>query len=200
MECKPIFDFLKEVRMPSIKTPCSVEDMRQYEREVLLCLLYDMKACLTECLMKTPSFDIDFIKDDLRRSRVLWEEEGRIIDEINPKVLQQWEERPEKRIPDLMLLYINEAERFVNKDYLPPVSDTAVEKPADKVSRKKCVEEKSVLTTKEVAERFGLPLNNVKDKQWRDRNGFPYRQFSRGGKVVFYTDEIEEWLECRKAS
>ena len=40
-------------------------------------------------------------------------------------------------------------------------------------------------------------MNNVKDKQWRDRNGFPYSQISKGGKVVFYTDEIEEWLEKR---
>lgn len=58
--------------------------------------------------------------------------------------------------------------------------------------------EKSVLSVKEVAERFGLAMNNVKDKQWRDRNGFPYSQISKGSKVVFYADEVEEWLEKKR--
>ena len=182
METKPIFDFLKEVRMPSIKTPCSAEEIEQYERDVLLGLLYDMKACLTDCLMKSSAIDVEAIKDDLRRSKAAWEE------------------KPETSISGLMMIYIEDAERFVSKDFYYPFNDNAVIKTADQISRKERVEEKSVLTTKEVAERFGLPLNNVKDKQWRDRNGFPYRQFSRGGKVVFYTDEIEEWLECRNAS
>ncbi len=212
MESKPIFDFFKEVRMPSIKTPCSVEEIQQYERDVLLGQLYDMTACLAECLMNNPSFDVKFIIDELRIDRALWKAKeilvgGSIVMEkadrvfaLNPKVRQLWEEKPETSIPDLMLFYISEAERFVNKEYLCSSKDEKVEENTKLVSQNKRVEEKSVLNGKEVAERFGLPYNNVKDKQWRDRNGFPYTQYGKGSKVVFFTDEVAEWVENRKAS
>ena len=212
MECKPIFDFLKEVRMPSIKTPYSAEEIEQYERNVLLVLLYDMKACLTECLMNNPSFDVSFIIDELKIDRAIWKAKethmgGSVVMEkadrvfsFNPKVRQLWKEKPETRIPDLMLFYIDEAERFVNKEYLCSSKDEKVEGNTKQVSQKKRVEEKSVLNGKEVAERFGLPFNNVKDKQWRDRNDFPYTQLGKGGKVVYYADDVMEWVENRKAS
>ena len=212
MESKPIFDFLKEVRMPSIIAPCSAEELDHYERDILITRLYDMKACLTDCLMSNPSFDVSHIKDDLILSGATWRakenmmgwnitsrtKDGTII--LNPEAQQLWKEKPEARIPAIMLNAINDAERFVNKDYLLPVSDTPMEKTTDKGSRKKRVGEKSVLTTKEVAERFGLPMNNVKDKQWRDRNGFPYSQISKGGKVVYYVDDVAEWVESMRVS
>lgn len=208
MGTKPIFDFIREVRKPSIKIPCSAEEIDHYERNVLLCLLYDMKACLTDCLLNNPNFDVSFIREELWLLSASWkaketivggittEKESGVI-AINLQVQQLWAEKPETRIPDLMLSVIEEAERFVNRDYLGSPNDNAVEITARKISRKDCVEEKSVLNGKEVAELFGIPLNNVKDKQWRDRNGFPYSQISRGGKVVFYTDEVKAWLENR---
>ncbi len=50
----------------------------------------------------------------------------------------------------------------------------------------------------EVAHEFGLARNNVKSKQWRDSNNFPYRQFQDGGKVTYYRNEIEEWSRNRE--
>lgn len=196
--------------MPSIVLPCNEEEITKYER-TLVGRLYDMKACLTECLINNPTFDISFIKDELKIDRAIWKakeclsggglikKEGGVVS-VNPKVKQLWKDQPETRIPDIMVGVIEEAERFVNKEYLCFSQDEKIEESSKQVSHKAKAEEKSVLNVSEVVERFGLPYNNVKDKQWRDRNGFPYRQVSKGGKVVFYTDEIEEWLESRKAS
>jgi hypothetical protein len=49
-----------------------------------------------------------------------------------------------------------------------------------------------------VAFEFGLVGNEVKNKQWRDANKFPYRQFKEGGKVTYFRDEIEEWRRRRE--
>ena len=72
-----------------------------------------------------------------------------------------------------------------------PVGVTA--KPDDKPAIKNVFH-----SSDEVAHEFGLARNNVKSKQWRDANNFPYRQFKESGKVTYYRDEIEEWSRNRK--
>ena len=52
----------------------------------------------------------------------------------------------------------------------------------------------------EVCERYHLAKNNVKSRQWRQRNGFPTHQ--DGGaysKVTFHSKEVEEWLNSHKS-
>ena len=88
-----------------------------------------MKACLTDFLLNNPTFDVSFIKEELGLSRALWKAKEKIIGgiimekesgviAINLQVQQLWVEKPETRIPDLMLSVIDDAERFVNRDYL----------------------------------------------------------------------------------
>ena len=50
-------------------------------------------------------------------------------------------------------------------------------------------------TVDEVCAKYKLPKNNVKDRKWREENGFPTHQ--SGGaysKVSFNAAEVEEWL------
>jgi hypothetical protein len=49
----------------------------------------------------------------------------------------------------------------------------------------------------EVCKEFRLPKNNIKSKEWRDNNSFPYHQTSKGSKVTFNRKEIEKWVKTR---
>jgi len=209
MEMKPIFDFLKELRMPSIAKPYSAETIEEYER-FLINRLYEMKACVAECIMTNPSADLGFAKDELLVFGAVWKAkrrllDGPIIEEIKGGVSANdlkrfWKENPEAHLADIILEAIEEAKRSVNNERMCPTSVGNGETNDNTSTRKQeKVMEKSVLNVKEVAERFGLAINNVKDKQWRDRNGFPYQQCIKGGKVIFYADEVEEWVEKRRA-
>lgn len=59
-------------------------------------------------------------------------------------------------------------------------------------------EQKEILTVNEVVETFGLPMNNVKDRKWRERNIFPSIQVQKGGSVKFRRDEVEKWINERR--
>lgn len=210
MEIKPIYDLLKELRMPSIAVPYSVETIEDYKRS-LINRLYDLKACVAECIMTNPSVDLGFIKDELLLCGAMWKakrvllgkptfegKEGGVF--VANDMKRFWEENPEAHLADIILDVIEEAKRAVNNERLCPVSVGIVETTGNASTKEReRVMEKSVLNVKEVAERFGLSMNNVKDKQWRDRNDFPYKQFIKGGKVVFYADEVEEWVERMRA-
>ena len=45
----------------------------------------------------------------------------------------------------------------------------------------------------EICSEFKLPKNNIKSKEWRDKNKFPYRN-PTGGKVTFNRKEVEKWI------
>ena len=45
----------------------------------------------------------------------------------------------------------------------------------------------------EICSEFKLPKNNIKSKEWRDKNNFPYRN-PTGGKVTFNRKEVEKWI------
>lgn len=55
------------------------------------------------------------------------------------------------------------------------------------------------LSVIEAAQLFRLPKNNIKSRQWRIDNKFPYDGFDREkgaySKVVFNRKDIEQWLE-----
>ena len=55
------------------------------------------------------------------------------------------------------------------------------------------------LTLDEVCNEFRLSKNNIKDKQWRDKNKFPYHQDGGAYSSVRYNrQEINEWMERSK--
>jgi hypothetical protein len=232
MDTKPIFAFLKEVRKPMLKKPCTFAEIDEYDR-FLTSLLYDMKSCLTDCLAENPSFDLSHIKKELRDSLLLWrslpdEEEvvyekaptgdapiplvikdqsGKWIDNpdlrvaykrrVSTKALKEYEEKPETRYPAVLYAAIKSAQEFIDDltggDETHSPQPTIVETPNKKKRQEKGVE-KNTLSAKEVASLFGIPYNNVKDKKWRDRHCFPCRQLIPGGKVIFYADEVREWI------
>ena len=45
----------------------------------------------------------------------------------------------------------------------------------------------------EICSEFKLSKNNIKSKEWRDKNNFPYRN-PTGGKVTFNRKEVETWI------
>ena len=45
----------------------------------------------------------------------------------------------------------------------------------------------------EICSEFKLPKNNIKSKEWRDKNNFPYHN-PTGGKVTFNRKEVETWI------
>ena len=45
----------------------------------------------------------------------------------------------------------------------------------------------------EICQEFNLAKNNIKSKEWRDKNKFPYRN-PTGGKVTFNRKEVEKWI------
>ena len=61
---------------------------------------------------------------------------------------------------------------------------------------------KEWLTVEEVAEIYGLPKNNIKSRQWRIDNDFPYKGFdeNKGAycKVVFSKEHVEAWIRNHK--
>ena len=76
-------------------------------------------------------------------------------------------------------------------------SDTIEEpKPATEDKTTKKIVESSYLDGHQVHEMFGIAYNNIKSKQWRDENNFPYRQpTGEGGRVVYIREEVEEWIK-----
>ena len=50
----------------------------------------------------------------------------------------------------------------------------------------------------EVCSIFKLSKNNIKNKTWRDSNGFPTHQRYKGAKVTFNRKEVEIWLNADK--
>ena len=50
----------------------------------------------------------------------------------------------------------------------------------------------------EVCSIFKLSKNNIKNKTWRDSNGFPTHQQYKGAKVTFNRKEVEIWLNADK--
>ena len=54
------------------------------------------------------------------------------------------------------------------------------------------------LTVDEVCKIYGLPKNNIKDKKWRDKKGFPTYQTEPCASVRFYRKTVEEWLQGQK--
>ena len=45
----------------------------------------------------------------------------------------------------------------------------------------------------EICSEFKLSKSNIKSKEWRDKNNFPYRN-PTGGKVTFNRKEVETWI------
>ena len=62
----------------------------------------------------------------------------------------------------------------------------------------KPISEKIWLNIDEVCERFGLPKSNIKDRQWRDDNQFPYIQTACKGRVTFNAKDVEKWMREHK--
>ena len=48
-----------------------------------------------------------------------------------------------------------------------------------------------------VCKEFKLSKNNIKSREWRKNNKFPYHQTSIGSKVTFNRKEVEEWTKSR---
>ena len=58
------------------------------------------------------------------------------------------------------------------------------------------------LTVDEVANKFKLPKNNIKDRKWRIENDFPYKGFDENKgtyhKVIFNSKDVEDWVRNHK--
>lgn len=54
-----------------------------------------------------------------------------------------------------------------------------------------------VMTLDDVIMEFGLARNSVKDKKWRDKHDFPYKQMTANSSVIYYRSEIQKWAEER---
>lgn len=44
---------------------------------------------------------------------------------------------------------------------------------------------------------FNLPLGNVKNRQWREKNGFPAGNDKWGGKLSFSIESVRTWMAQR---
>lgn len=64
-----------------------------------------------------------------------------------------------------------------------------------KKEKKTRVEPKDYMDLKEIVEYFGLSMDSVKDKQWREKNSFPvFHQIGRG-KLTFRREDVEAWMK-----
>lgn len=77
--------------------------------------------------------------------------------------------------------------------------DTLIDVPRNSDENSSIVEDKAWLSVDDVALTFRLPKNNIKSRQWRIDNKFPYDGFDQHkgayAKVVFNRKHVEQWLE-----
>ena len=63
-------------------------------------------------------------------------------------------------------------------------------------------EDTNWLSVEETASKFRLPLNNIKSRQWRINNDFPYKGYdeTKGAynKVIFNINDVEDWIQNHK--
>lgn len=57
---------------------------------------------------------------------------------------------------------------------------------------------KGWLSKEEVTCIYGISDAKLKDAKWRDKNKFPCHQEIKGGKMIFYPEEVENWLNNNK--
>ena len=76
--------------------------------------------------------------------------------------------------------------------------DTLIDVSIDSDENSSIVEDKGWLSVDDVALIFRLPKNNIKSRQWRIDNKFPYDGFDQKkgsyNKVVFNRKDVEQWL------
>ena len=53
-------------------------------------------------------------------------------------------------------------------------------------------------TVEEVCNKYHLPKNNIKNRQWRINHGFPTHQNGPYSRPLFSASEVEEWLKNSK--
>lgn len=199
MNTKPIFDYLYEIetRKSFVKSPHdALFEVKMKDWQDYLQLLKEMKgafeACVFQCAVENPQF----------------KEELHVI--VNK--LQRWIKVYENRKQDMpemfddssriALTMAKDSLKFLQENYSVDVVMTITPKPEPepkdtvKKEAKKASAESSFLNGKEVASLFGLAYNNIKDKKWRDKHGFPYLQpTGDGGRVVFVKEDVEEWVK-----
>lgn len=199
MDTKPIFDYLHEIetRKSFVKYPHdALSEVKLKSWQDYLHLLSDFKgsfeACVFQCAAENPQF----------------KEELHVI--VNK--LQRWIKVYENRKQDMpemfddssriVLTMAKDSLKFLQENYSVDVEMTITPKPEPepkdtvKKEAKKASAESSFLNGKEVASLFGLAYNNIKDKKWRDKHGFPYLQpTGDGGRVVFVKEDVEEWVK-----
>ena len=63
-------------------------------------------------------------------------------------------------------------------------------------------EDKQWMTIDEIVAHYGLPKNNIKSRQWRIDNDFPYKEYDKTkgayNKVVFNSNDVENWIKNHK--
>lgn len=111
---------------------------------------------------------------------------GLVMGEEKAEAQRQYEEIISGLVSDA-LEYIESIEKEHEPSPREPIEKVATKQEPEK--------DTGWYTTKQVSEKYKIPYNNVKDRKWREKVGFPVHQ--EGGaysSVRFNATEIEEWL------
>lgn len=93
-----------------------------------------------------------------------------------------------------------EAQRICLNELIPIAASEMNQKVIDISPNGSTMEyrDKEWLSIDETVSVFGLPRNNIKSRQWRIDNKFPYDGFDQQkgayAKVIFHRKDVEQWL------
>lgn len=193
MDTKPIFDYLNEIATRKSFGKSSANKLKSWED--YLHLLSNMKgefeACVFQCVAENAQFkdELHVIAYKLRQWKTIYENRKRDMPEMVDDSVR------------VALTMAKDSLKFLQENYgveVVAIASKLEPEPKDTVKKeaKKASAESSFLNGKEVASLFGLAYNNIKDKKWRDKHGFPYLQpTGDGGRVVFVKEDVEEWVK-----
>ena len=198
MDTKAIFDYLYEVetrRSFQKQTTTNLSGKEEYSWYDYVHLIRRMsrrfEACVFQCVAENPDFksELHVIANKLNSIKAYYEQKKREIPEAIDVSFRQASSSVERELKYLQDNYGVKVESAIEQE---PNSRKQKEK-------KEVVEAKSFMNLQEVTAYFGLPMNNIKDKQWRDKHSFPYMQPSGGrGKVIYIKEDVEEWMRNNK--
>ena len=184
MNTSPIFEFIEQL-----------EDLHGNSQKSIRVLEEGFESCLFQCVAESPA-----IKDELP-----------IIEQRIKKAFERICSIKGVKLNPEHTARLNTQRLFAKKslDYLQqliPNTPSGEMKPDSSVKQLRkddtpnsigaaTKEDTGWYTVDEVCAKYKLSKNNVKDRKWREDNGFPTHQ--SGGaysKVSFNAAEVEEWL------